>query len=252
MVNFAEKQAEADGLPAQNAKVWYYGVSYGTVLGMTFATLYPDRIGRAVLDSFVDGDDWFQGSWLSIAVDTGKAIDRFCQLCYQAGKDMCAFWDESPAAIEARMGRLIDSVRADPIPVADKSVGYPRIVKTEQLKFFMQSSLARQFSFPALAEGLKLLEARNGTVIANIGAWSDQLAAQTFIPCLDAAKRLDLSTLEKWKDYVKRANEVSQWVPDVWQAVPGMCSKTRDIVPPPSQLFNGKPSRPLDVGDNLS
>ncbi|KAF2647399.1 hypothetical protein K491DRAFT_784747 [Lophiostoma macrostomum CBS 122681] len=239
MVNFAERQAEANGQAAKDAKVWYYGVSYGTVLGTTLTSIYPNRIGRAVLDSFVDGDDWFRGDWLTIGVDAGKAIDRFCTLCYQAGKENCAIWAESPSAIETRIQKVIDNVREDPIPVVDKRVGYPQIVKIEQLNFFLVPLLASQLTFPDLATGLRLLESRNGTAIANDAHTSDTLYSQVLIACLDAATRLDLSTLEKWKNYVKRANKVSQWVPGIWQGVPGMCSKTRNIVPPPSQLFNG-------------
>ncbi len=36
------------------AKLNYYGVSYGTYLGLVYADLFPDRVGRFIIDSAVD------------------------------------------------------------------------------------------------------------------------------------------------------------------------------------------------------
>ncbi len=46
----------ADGRVADDATVDYLGYSYGTYLGATYATLYPDHSGRFVLDSAVNPD----------------------------------------------------------------------------------------------------------------------------------------------------------------------------------------------------
>jgi pimeloyl-ACP methyl ester carboxylesterase len=32
----------------------YWGISYGTFVGETFASMYPDRVGRVLLDGVVD------------------------------------------------------------------------------------------------------------------------------------------------------------------------------------------------------
>ncbi|MGJ3560043.1 alpha/beta fold hydrolase [Streptomyces sp. INA 01156] len=37
----------------------YWGVSYGTLLGATYANLFPERAGRLVLDGNVDPLTWF-------------------------------------------------------------------------------------------------------------------------------------------------------------------------------------------------
>jgi pimeloyl-ACP methyl ester carboxylesterase len=42
-------------------KIQYWGFSYGTLLGETFAAMYPDLVGRMVLDGVVDADRHYAG-----------------------------------------------------------------------------------------------------------------------------------------------------------------------------------------------
>lgn len=39
----------------------YYGVSYGTQLGTTYAALFPDRVRAMVLDGVLDPEEWTVG-----------------------------------------------------------------------------------------------------------------------------------------------------------------------------------------------
>lgn len=40
------------------ARLQYYGVSYGTVIGQFFASIHPERVGRIVIDGVVDVEDY--------------------------------------------------------------------------------------------------------------------------------------------------------------------------------------------------
>lgn len=43
------------------ARIQYWGFSYGTVLGNYFASMFPGRVGRVVLEGVVDIDDYYNG-----------------------------------------------------------------------------------------------------------------------------------------------------------------------------------------------
>jgi pimeloyl-ACP methyl ester carboxylesterase len=40
----------------------YWGLSYGSILGMTFASMFPDKVERLVLDGIVDIDNYYKGN----------------------------------------------------------------------------------------------------------------------------------------------------------------------------------------------
>jgi pimeloyl-ACP methyl ester carboxylesterase len=56
----------------------YYGASYGTALGSVYATLFPTKVGRMVLDSNVRPS----GEWYGDNIDQNYAFDRNAQLFF--------------------------------------------------------------------------------------------------------------------------------------------------------------------------
>src|SRR5260370_29842015 len=52
------------------SKISYYAFSYGTYMGQVYATLFPDRVRRMVLDSVVDPT----GVWYADNVDQDYAF----------------------------------------------------------------------------------------------------------------------------------------------------------------------------------
>lgn len=44
----------------------YWGFSYGTLLGQTFASMYPHLVGRMVLDGVVDSPRHYNGRWRKV------------------------------------------------------------------------------------------------------------------------------------------------------------------------------------------
>lgn len=70
-------------------KLQYWGISYGTVLGQTFAGMFPDRIERLLLDSTLRLEDYTTGQWVSVTRDTERAVVNFFEECVKIGPVLC-------------------------------------------------------------------------------------------------------------------------------------------------------------------
>ncbi|KAK3385767.1 Alpha/Beta hydrolase protein [Podospora didyma] len=62
-------------------KFHYYGMSYGTVLGQTYAELFPDKVGRMVLDGAVDRRSSGIDSVMAEAVTYQANLLKFFEWC---------------------------------------------------------------------------------------------------------------------------------------------------------------------------
>ncbi|MDF0675520.1 MAG: alpha/beta hydrolase [Nitrospira sp.] len=103
----------------------YWGISYGTMLGATYANLFPHAVGRLVLDGNAAPEIWLAGgdktpalpTMLRLGQDVGlqKSLDAFLTLCGQAPKENCAFTAGSARATEKKWGALLERLREGPI-----------------------------------------------------------------------------------------------------------------------------------------
>lgn len=245
MLNYVEKAAVALGGKAEEAKLWYYGLSYGTALGATFASLFPDRIGRVLLDGVVDSEVYYRGSWDENIDQTDEAVSSFFTFCYAAGPEKCVFYANSTLAIKERMDAVIENIRKVPVPVSDPAfVDFPTIVTYEVLDFLLLSATYTPvLKFPVLAQVLLDLESRNGSLLAASAppeAYSADNAG-TLILCMDQAGRYNLSTEALWEEHVAKLNNRSSYVGDSWASL-GLVCKDMQIFTPPSQQLSHTPS----------
>ncbi|KAM0287936.1 hypothetical protein ACHAQH_000001 [Verticillium albo-atrum] len=98
-------------------RLQYLGVSYGTVLGNTFASMFPGRVGRMVLDGVADADDYMSGTWAKNLNDAELVVDRFYETCFDAGS-FCALKhasDNNAADIRKRVDDFIQSLVKTPV-----------------------------------------------------------------------------------------------------------------------------------------
>jgi pimeloyl-ACP methyl ester carboxylesterase len=91
-------------------KLSYFGPSYGSYLGTTYAQLFPHRIDRMVLDGIVDHAQGSTGFVLSEAREMERAFDRMAAWC--AATPACALHGQN-------VGKVYDAVvrRADRKPL---------------------------------------------------------------------------------------------------------------------------------------
>jgi pimeloyl-ACP methyl ester carboxylesterase len=142
----------------------YYGPSYGTFLGATYANLFPDRVRAMVLDCSVDPVAWVSGgedgavlsTFLRQGADKGSAqvLDAFLDLCGQASTDQCAFSAGSAAATQEKWTTLLQRLREQPVTVGTppQTYTYARLVSLMGEQFGL-------FSYPGWPQVAALLQA---------------------------------------------------------------------------------------------
>jgi pimeloyl-ACP methyl ester carboxylesterase len=98
----------------------YFGASYGTKLGATYAELFPEQVGRFVLDGAVD----VSLDPLSLALDQAAgfetALRAYVQNCLDS-TDSCFLGDSVDEGL-ATISDLLDSIEEDPLPAGDREL----------------------------------------------------------------------------------------------------------------------------------
>ncbi|SPF67965.1 Alpha/beta hydrolase fold-1 [Propionibacterium ruminifibrarum] len=127
----------------------WYGVSYGTWLGAVYAELYPDHVGRMVLDSAVnvtDRDDVKQADGFE------QALGAFAQWC--ADDASCRLGDGRQEVLET-IAAFLDDLDAQPLPVDDRL-----LTQTLALNGILQFLYFDSDAYPYLSQAIT--QARSG------------------------------------------------------------------------------------------
>ena len=114
-----------------DARLHYYGLSYGSFLGTTYANLFPDRVGRLVIDGVLDPVAWTTGVGAQARTipfstrlhsDAGAwaTLQEFFRLC-DAGGDRCPF----SGGAQDRFAQLAEDLLTAPkvVPFPDGTEG---------------------------------------------------------------------------------------------------------------------------------
>ncbi|KAM0719823.1 hypothetical protein Q7P37_003958 [Cladosporium fusiforme] len=151
-------------------KIVYSGGSYGTYLGLTFASMFPDRIGRLRVDGLVDGDDYRRVRWTDNLQDTEKEMQQFYHYCAQAGYPTCSLANSTgkttSKSVEARVKNATNSLLHNPLPVIGAN---PEVITYSDAKHLIFASLySPMVSFPIIANLLAGFEQGDGSLFAEL------------------------------------------------------------------------------------
>ncbi|MDF2574960.1 MAG: alpha/beta hydrolase, partial [Agromyces sp.] len=125
----------------------YLGYSYGTFLGATYADLYPEKVGRLVLDGAIDPSASDAEVTEAQAVGFEQALHAYLEDCLTT--EECPF-DGSADEGMAEVGRLLASVDASPLRGTDG-----RMVGADTLLTAIIYPLYSAESWPYLSEMLE-------------------------------------------------------------------------------------------------
>ncbi|KAE8388183.1 hypothetical protein BDV23DRAFT_174124 [Aspergillus alliaceus] len=219
LLTFTEAEAELAGQSPSNAKLWCYSISYGTVIGSTFASLFPDRVGRMILDGVLNAEQYYN-NYLTDNVDQmDEAMETFSTFCYSAGPEKCSFWGPTPANISARMDGIIRQFQNHPVPLS--GVGdpdLPTMVTYSDLKtLFLNTLYTPLAGFPSMADVLHQAECGDVSALAGMYDQSNSITdARLAITCTDSYRRNRLTTIEEFKSWAEYTIFKSKYIGDIY------------------------------------
>ncbi|KAJ7049955.1 hypothetical protein C8F01DRAFT_1092879 [Mycena amicta] len=202
-----------------STKRWIHSGKYGTVLGATFAAMFPDKIERVILDGVVDAEGWYQANLTLSASATDATLNSFFTGCAAAGPTLCAFAtnaSNTPQELSDRLTALTNAIRAQPVPVVTPA-GYGLVDYSLLRQTIFGALYSPYTTFSTLAQALVDLEAGNGATLFNIltlpqfqcNVASNSTDAGIGVLCGDAVEVHD--TLEELTAFYHNAARLSQF-----------------------------------------
>ncbi|CAI7631042.1 unnamed protein product [Penicillium viridicatum] len=144
----------------------YWGFSYGTLLGQTYAGLFPERSKRVVIDGVVNQFEWYEGVglWEDLN-DTEKVLDGFFDECMKADAGSCALASLATSKEELREMVLssLDQIRHQPLDVYINNIVYGILTYEDIWYNGVFSALYKPPLWSSLAQNLYSLLQGNAT-----------------------------------------------------------------------------------------
>lgn len=189
----------------------YLGVSYGTLIGSTYADLFPENVGRMVLDAAVSPDATDFDGTLFQATGFELAYGNFVADCLQ--QDDCPFQAADEAGALAETRALIDRLDEQPIPVADG-----RELASGAFFIAIAANLYADFQWPVLRGIIgDVLDGDGESAYAAAdeyyGVNPDGTFADNSLEALIAVNCLDYAAVTDWDEVRANAEQILEAAP---------------------------------------
>lgn len=148
-----------------DAQLTYVGISYGTVIGATYASLFPGRTRAMVLDSPIDVQGYYDNpvkQWREHAAGHEHVLQRFLTACADS-QGRCGFGGSDPAAA---LDLLLARLDHEPIPSSDPADA--RTLNGDLVRRVLEEELRSRRLWPAVAEALAKAEAGDGRMMLEL------------------------------------------------------------------------------------
>ncbi|KAK3682956.1 TAP-like protein-domain-containing protein [Podospora appendiculata] len=255
---WADDNQQAAGVMKPNptkGKLVYWGFSYGTFLGATFAAMFPDRVGRVILDGVVDAEYYTSPTWRESLLDADKVLDLFFEYCADA-EAQCLFYRDGDTAddLAGRYHSLMTSLESNPVSFIHPEHFYPVVIQARFIKRLVLGVLYSPMQlFPVLAWFMDhLYEGR----YAEFGLLYQDLQVQCLLPgspmdlslndaqraimCADKVQPNNQTLAEISKD-LQSMSRISQFA-DVWMEIMLQCNGWDIAFSPNSPWASSPPS----------
>lgn len=192
-----------------DAKLNYLGYSYGTFLGSTYASLFPDNVGRMVLDGALDPSISYEDLTAGQAKAFETALWAYVQSCQQeSGCPLTGSVDDGVQQIR----NLIQAVEANPMRARDG-----RIVSASTVVTGIIVPLYNNDNWPILTQSLDLILKGDPTQLLRLADFnadrepngtysSNSTFAFNAINCLDYPMLTDTAAMRADEQRLRQAS----------------------------------------------
>lgn len=142
----------------------YWGFSYGSLLGQTYASLFPERSSRIIIDVVANQFDWYQSQDQKESYpDSEKVLDGFLE-CIKAGEN-CALTAvaDSKEALRDKLFSVSDQLQEQPLSVYVNNTAYGLFGYADLCFGAIFPHLYKSATWPILAQRLAQLLQGNAT-----------------------------------------------------------------------------------------
>ncbi|KAJ6784692.1 hypothetical protein PWT90_00435 [Aphanocladium album] len=232
----------------------YIGFSYGTVIGNYFASMFPGRVERMVLDGVLDAEDYTTGpGWTTNLVDADEEFEEFWKGCFAVGPEVCELAQEGNAqSAQRRFWAWVSTMDEIPYSFIDEH-GNINILAGDGIRRFVTQALYTPVqSFKTMQSVLHKAmggdEAALQTIFGGIGSKPSiqeacKLASNGTEPPPPGGNDIDPANIEVeyailcgdgddvteknaswWMDYAQKLEKQSRVVGRYWSSTRLMCS----------------------------
>ncbi|MEV0173388.1 alpha/beta hydrolase [Streptomyces sp. NPDC050803] len=183
-----------------DAKMHYFGISYGTELGGVYANLFPKNVGRLILDAVVDPEAGIVEHAENQSRGFQRALNNYLK---STGQD--------PAEGSREIADLLDRIDANPLPTSSGR----KLTETLALTGIVLPLYSKS-SWPTLTSALESAEEGDGSELLTLadgyndrdpsGHYGTTTHSQRVISCLDAKQR---PTAEETKKRLPEFEKIS-------------------------------------------
>ena len=202
----------------------FWGFSYGSYLGQTFASMQPHRVKRIVVDGVVDAADYARTGWAKNANDVEEILNLFFTSCFDAGPKRCELYsDAGPREMQHTFNQVMKTIQYSPLRTWN-SKGPSIITYKDVIGLIFSAFYTPLNDFTKTAHLLADVSRGNGSSFAALKAQSHTTTCPSLSPAAAAAEDRDSSTLsivcgdgesiygeaqEKFLEYVAYMNTLS-------------------------------------------
>ncbi|WP_235995812.1 alpha/beta hydrolase [Nonomuraea montanisoli] len=172
-----------------DAKLNYFGLSYGTQLGAVYATHFPKNTGRIVLDAAYDPSGTFADRAVIQATGFATSFAAFAEDCVAKGCDL----GQDPAAVKKTVETFVDGLRDKPLKVGKRTLTHA----LGQLGVI--TPLYAKATWPALEQAVAAAVKGDGAMLLALadtytgrradGTYATMLTSMQAITCADTSER---------------------------------------------------------------